>query len=319
MTTDRVKIYVRSSPLGPVGIHWRNVTNPEQPKEDPEILMEQVVPDGESKVTVNSAIYDVKPCLILAKYSGKIFLEVTGLEAAPDRSAKLGRRISEVVLWVGDDDKKTEERLRKLAYCALLGLWNPESKFRTVISASIEFDGLNDYKVNVENLLNIYDDPKDYISEELLIPGLDLIDQISQDWLVKNDLERIEANEEVLQLANRLLQASFEGLDVAIAIAEIKQKEKKICLNYRTHIVEKIAELPKDPESEVSPPPINPPLPPIPPQPPKPDGKKKLLLALLGLLLILLIALLWIGQKHLESQGGTTDQNAPVLNVIPLQ
>lgn len=306
MNTNQIQIYVRSSALGPAGIHWRNVSKPEQPKEEPEILGQAVVPDEGSKISIDSAINTVKPCLVLAKYDGQILLEVTGIDATRERCEQEGRRISEVVLWVGDDNKETEEKLRKLAYCALLSLWNPESKFRTAISSSIEFDGLNDYKVNVENLLNIYDDPKDYISEELLIPGLDLIDQISQDWLVKNDLERIEANEEVVQLANRLLQASFDELDIAIAIVEIKQKENKIYLNYRTYIVEKFAEPSKDKEPEVAPSPITLSPSPRPPQHPETDRKKKLFIAILGLLLILLIIFL----------GPLKDT---VLNILPSQ
>lgn len=226
---DQIEIYVRSSPLGSVGIHWRNVSKPEQLKEDPEILMEQVVPDGDSKISVNSAISDKNPCLILAKYNGKVFLEVTGIDATPDRSEKLGRRISEVVLWVGDDNKETEERLRKLAYCALLGLWDLESKFRTTISSSIEFDGLNDYKVKADDLNKIYEDPENHTE------NLELEDSShpNQNYLECN---KFKTDKEVVQIATQLRKGSFDGMETAVVISEIKQTESERWLNHRGNV-----------------------------------------------------------------------------------
>lgn len=243
MTTDQIEIYVRSSPLGPVGIHWCNVSKPEQTKEDPEILAEQVVPDGSSKISIDSAINTVKPCLVLAKYNSKVLLEVTGIDATPDRSEKLGRRISEVVFWVGDDNEETEKQLRKLACCALTGLWIQDSKFRKAISASIEFDGLNNYKVDADRLQDIYKHPENYTEEKFLNLETENSLTFSLSYL---EPHKLETDEEIAQFAEQLRQASFSDLETAVVIAEVKQTEIKRWLNHRGNV----AELP--PKSEPS-------------------------------------------------------------------
>lgn len=87
MSQSQVVIYVRSSPLGDVGIHWRNISKSGHPIEEPDILKQRVIKRDDGKqVTINSLINETKPSLILAKYDGKIILEVTGLDASEARS-----------------------------------------------------------------------------------------------------------------------------------------------------------------------------------------------------------------------------------------
>ncbi len=318
MTTDQIEIYVRSSPLGRIGIHWRKVGEDfrsSQRTETPDILMEEVVPDDDSKLSVNSVINTVKPCLILAKYNGKVFLEVTGIDATPDRSEKLGRRISEVVLWVGDDNKETEVKLRKLAYCALLGLWKPESKFRTAISSSIEFDGLNDYKVKADDLNKIYEDPENYTE------NLELEDSShpNQNYLERN---KFKTDKEVVQIATQLRKDSFDGMETAVVISEIKQTESERWLNHKGNVA-------KQPEVASVIPPSVPANEPVNASQGDVTGKKskgkapsiklRSRLIVLGIaLILLLLAFLTIGKQYL-SHGGQSDQPIPILEVLPMQ
>ena len=311
MTTDQIEIYVRSSPLGRIGIHWRKVSSSDQASqrtEIPEILMEPTVPDpdDDSKLSVNSVINTVKPCLILAKYNGKVFLEVTGIDATPDRSEKLGRRISEVVLWVGDDN--TEKKLRQLAYFALLGLWNPESKFRTAISSSIEFDGLNDYKVKADVLNDMYECPEKYFE-------LEGDNSSSHNYLEPNEIKTFQ---DVIQLATQLRDKSFDGIETAVIISEIKQTESERWLNHRGNVAKQPEVTPiilerepvtllqgglgsKKPQRETS----------------KPKIRSRLIV--IGVVLIfLLLTFLTLGKKYL-SNGEQSDQPIPILEVLPMQ
>lgn len=232
MNTDQIQIYVRSSALGPAGIHWRNVSKPEQPKEEPEILGQAVVPDEGSKISIDSAINTVKPCLVLAKYDGQILLEVTGIDATRERCEQEGRRISEVVLWVGDANPETEVKLRKLAYCALLGLWNPESDFRRYISASISFDGLNGYKVEASVLNGMYECPETYFELEDGSPS-------SHNYL---EPKKLKTGQEVIQLAIQLRDSLFDGMETAVVISEIKKNESETWLNHRGNVARLTAE-----------------------------------------------------------------------------
>jgi hypothetical protein len=310
MNTNQIQIYVRSSALGPAGIHWRNVSKPEQPKEEPEILGQAVVPDEGSKISIDSAINTVKPCLVLAKYDGQILLEVTGIDATRERCEQEGRRISEVVLWVGDDNKETEERLRKLAYCALLGLWKPDSKFRTEISSSIKFDGLNDYKVKADDLNKIYECPENYTE------NLELEDSShpNHNYLESN---KFKTDQEVIQLATQLRDESFDGMETVVVISEVKQTESERWLNHRGNVAQQPEVTPiilerepvtplqgglgsKKPERETS----------------KPKIRSRLIVIGIALILILGI-LIAMGQKHLMNQEKTIDQNIPVLNLVP--
>lgn len=316
MTTNQIEIYVRSSPLGKVGIHWRKASEylqSSQRTETPDILMEEVVPDDDSKLSVNSVINTVKPCLILAKYNGKVFLEVTGIDATPDRSEKLGRRISEVVLWVGDVNPETEAKLRKLAYCALLGLWNPESDFRRDISSSIEFDGLNDYKVKAYVLKDMYERSEKYCELEGDNPS-------SHNYL---EPKEFKTDQEVRQLATQLRDASFDGMETAVVIAEIKQTESERWLNHRGNVA-------KQPEVTPVIPPIVPVNNPVITSPGDVTGKKlkgkapelklrrRSIIAVMTLILLLMILLL-MGQKYLGGQEKTIDQEISALKLSSTQ
>ncbi len=315
MISDQIEVYVRSSPLGPEGIHWRNVSlsKPEQPKGTPDILMKQVVPDNDgSKISINSAIDTVKPCLVLAKYNGQLLLEVTGIDATPDRSEKLGRRISEVVLWVGDDTEETETQLRQLAYCALLGLWKSESKFRAAISSSIKFDGLNDYKVESHVLNDMYECPEKYFELE----GDSLS---SHNYLESNEFK---TSQDVIQLATQLRDKSFDDMETAVVISEIKQTESERWLNHRGNVAKQLEVAPVTSPIVSSTEPVMASSGDATVK--KPQGKayvlkfRSRLIVLVIALVLLLLTFLVLSNQYLFKTGDI-DQPIPVLEALPMQ
>lgn len=326
MTTEQIEIYVRSSPLGSDGIHWRNVnfSKSEQPRGTPDILMKQVVPDDDGhEISINSAIDTVKPCLVLAKYNGKVLLEVTGIDSMPDRSEKLGRRISEVVLWVGDANEEIEKRLRKLAHCALIGLWEKDSKFRTAISSSIEFDGLNDYKVDADVLKKIYDTPEEYTTEKKNL-NLGVVNSSNYNYLDPQEInsdDAAKADVKVRQLAVQIRDSLFGNRDTAVVISEVKQSEGKRWLNHRGNIVELSQVAPVIPPTYQADHPVISSAGDVPVKKTKSKVRSLKLrshhiIAAIMLILLLLILLILIGQRY-PASNGEIEQITPALEVIP--
>lgn len=234
MSHTQIEIYVRSSPLGEVGIHWRNISKPEQPSEEPMVLKERViVRDDERKVTVNALINDTKPSLILARYENKILLELTGLDATEARSQKMGRRISEIVLWVGDVTDEVELRLRKLAGCALLSFWKQESDFLSLVRSSIDFDGLNSFKANTEKIEQLYADAETHLKRLL-----------SKDFLEDNRCEAIwstpntiKIERDLYNLVSQINQTPLpKSEQPVVVVAELKRESERLQIVYKGNV-----------------------------------------------------------------------------------
>lgn len=229
MSQSQVVIYLRSSPLGDVGIHWRNISKDEQPIEEPDILKQRVIKrnDGKQQVTINSLINETKPSLILAEYHGKIILEVTGLDASEARSERMGRRISEVVLWVGDaSSKEVEPKLRQLAACALLSFWSKERTFATTIRNAVYFDGLNSFKVNADEIKQLYDDADKNLDSDLSVSPSSETDSPNLVW---STLLEINSEKQLHALARQISQISqtqtllLDGEQPVVVVAELKR------------------------------------------------------------------------------------------------
>lgn len=292
MSHSPVKIYVRSSPLGEVGIHWRNISKPEQPKEEPLVLKKRVIERSDGKqVTINSLINDTKPSLILARYDDKVLLELTGLDAAEARSRKMGRRISEIVLWFGDDSPETESQLRKLAACALLSFWSKESTFLTAIRSSIDFDGLNGFKVNSQQIEQLYAEADSHLDRLLSKVSPSVISNSEPVWSTQERI--IEADSQLYDLVNQISQTSLPQTEQpVVVVTEFKKESDRQQIVYKGNIwVEK-----KRPATtpEAVPPP-EPALPqetvPIPEAVPTPKSAAKIRLVILRIILPILIAL----------------------------
>jgi hypothetical protein len=220
MNQNSIEIYVRSSPLGSNGIHWRKISEVGQPIEEPQVLKSRVVTKSNGKPgTINSLINDIKPSIILARYEGKILLEVTGLEASKERSAQLGRRITDVVLWVGDASEEVELQLRQLAALAILSIRDEDSHFLKVIRDAIQFEDLNDFRVDQAAIAGLSTQPE--ASSE--ISSLSIPDQSdASSWLSS---EEITSNEHLHTLAQKIKRVSLPGADekpTIVVVAEVK-------------------------------------------------------------------------------------------------
>jgi hypothetical protein len=236
MNQSQVEIYVRSSPLGDVGIHWRNITKPDQPVEEPSVLKERIIyrSDGK-KVTINSLINETKPSLILAKYEGKILLEVIGLEASEARSHRMGRRISEVVLWVGDASlAEVEVNLRQLAASALLSFCNKETAFATTIRDAIDFDGLDSFKVDSQQIEQLYIDASKNLDNVPSTSYLSQADSSDSIWLTPTT---VDTPEHLHALANQISQTLLPSSEEpVVVVAELKRDNTEQRIFYRGNV-----------------------------------------------------------------------------------
>ena len=228
MNQNLIEIYVRSSPLGSVGIHWRNISKNGQPMEEPEILKSRIINRGNGrKATINYLINDTKPSVILARYKGKILVEVTGLEASKERSTQLGRRITEVVLWVGDASTEVESKLRKLAAYAILSVWDENSALLKSIRDAIHFEDLDAFRVDqvgIEQLSADTDTDAENFSPKALNHSNPSV------WSCP---ESITNDERLYSLAHQITQVPLPKTENPVVIvAEIKNG----CLEYRGDI-----------------------------------------------------------------------------------
>ncbi|MFB2935287.1 hypothetical protein ACE1B6_08405 [Aerosakkonemataceae cyanobacterium BLCC-F154] len=144
-----LEIYVKSSALGKTGIHWRNVSKPEQ-EEIPSLLLQRIIPKKTGgKGTVNYLVYEAQPSIMLMRYDSQILLEITGIES-PERSEKMGRKVLNSVVLVGDDDQgENEKLLRMLAANALRNILGKDLLLSEIVARAIEFDGLEGFKVSL--------------------------------------------------------------------------------------------------------------------------------------------------------------------------
>lgn len=228
MSQNSIEIYVRSSPLGPVGIHWRNVSKDGQPMEEPEILKSRIVTrDNGKKATINSLINDTKPSIVLARYENKILLEVTGLEASEERSSQLGRRITEVVLWIGDASAEVEAQLRQLTACAMLDIWDKDSTFLKVIRDAIRFENLNDFRVDQVAIKQLYVQPDVEIFSVLEDA------QTRCNFSVWSTPEVVETKQQSYLLASQIVHTSLPQADYpVIVVGEFKDNR----LEYKSNV-----------------------------------------------------------------------------------
>lgn len=299
MSHSPVEIYVRSSPLGEVGIHWRNISKPEQPKEEPVVLKKRVIERSDGKqVTINSLINDTKPSLILARYENKVLLELTGLDAAEARSKRMGRRISEIVLWVGDDSPEAESQLKKLAACALLGFWSKESTFLTAIRSSIDFDGLNGFKVNSQQIEQLHTDASTHLDRLLSEVSPSVINTSEPVWSTP---KTIDAQSQLYDLVNQISQTSLPQTEQpVVVVTEFKKEGDRQQVVYKGNVwVEKKRPAPT-PEPAKTPEPLPTPEPATTPEPvptPKPAAKIRLVILRIILAILIALAILLIAQS----------------------
>ncbi|MFN6497652.1 MAG: hypothetical protein RMX65_011680 [Nostoc sp. DedQUE01] len=149
------EIYVKTSALGDTGIHWRSIESEEhQPRKDPSLIKRQVFGEENGQIAiVNDLIDEVKPSLLILRDNEKkkLLLEITGIES-PQRSTRLGRKIFNSMVWISDDIEENEVVLRKIAYSAIQNILQKDLSFSEMIEKSVEFYGLEEFRVNIKNI-----------------------------------------------------------------------------------------------------------------------------------------------------------------------
>lgn len=320
MSDIQVEIYVRSSPLGEVGIHWRNISKLEQPNEEPVVLKERVIVRNDGKqVTINSLINDTKPSLILAQYKNKVLLELTGLDAAEVRSKSMGRKISEIVLWIGDVSPKVECQLRKLAACALLSFWQKESNLLTTIRDSIDFDGLNSFKVDIQQIEQLYTDADTHLDLLLSEVSSRVIDTSKSVWLTP---KTIDIESQLYDLINQISQTPLPDTEQpVVVVAEFKKEGGHRRIVYRGNVWNAPETKAQKKTTEPSLKTVPPTEPSIPPQTPTSPSRLTIATLMLGLgilIVVILIAIWIIVQCKIPTPVPTsTPTPAPILKEKP--
>ncbi|MDZ8238017.1 MAG: hypothetical protein RMZ69_12715 [Nostoc sp. ChiQUE01a] len=149
------EIYVKTSALGDTGIHWRSIESEEhQPRKDPSLIKRQVIGEENGQISiVNDLIDEVKPSLLVLRdnENKKLLLEITGIESA-QRSTRLGRKVFNSIVWIADDIEENEVVLRKIAYSAIQNILQKDLSFSEMIEKSVEFYGLEEFRVNIKNI-----------------------------------------------------------------------------------------------------------------------------------------------------------------------
>ncbi|RCJ24157.1 hypothetical protein A6S26_19205 [Nostoc sp. ATCC 43529] len=149
------EIYVKTSALGNTGIHWRSIESEEhQPRKDPSLIKRQVFGEQNGQIAiVNDLIDEVKPSLLILRdnENKKLLLETTGIES-PQRSTKLNRKVFNSIVWIADDIEENEVVLRKIAHSAIQNILQKDFSFSEMIEKSVEFYGLEEFRVNIKNI-----------------------------------------------------------------------------------------------------------------------------------------------------------------------
>ncbi|MDZ8026618.1 MAG: hypothetical protein RMX97_18260 [Nostoc sp. DedQUE11] len=149
------EIYVKTSALGNTGIHWRSIESEEhQPRKDPSLIKRQVFGEHNGQIAiVNDLIDEVKPSLLILRdnENKKLLLETTGIES-PQRSTKLNRKVFNSIVWIADDIEENEVVLRKIAHSAIQNILQKDFSFSEMIEKSVEFYGLEEFRVNIKNI-----------------------------------------------------------------------------------------------------------------------------------------------------------------------
>jgi hypothetical protein len=252
---SEIQIYVKTSALGGDGIHWRNASKPDQPREIPPIINPDekesyIVPSTRNPTgssTVEPLVLDEKPSIMIVSHLGQLFLEVTGIEATSERSNKLGRKIFDVIAWLANNNEDNSKVFRKIAAKALLGFSSNDETFADAIKNSVTFKGKDAFVVNTSSLANLaMIEP----STNSCLSGDQILDNV---WIQSAkiiNLNERNSNEEVQTLIDRILLQPLPGNfdPFVFVIKKEKEKEKeKECIQYSMVNLSKKA-VPNDPK-----------------------------------------------------------------------
>ncbi|MEC4850073.1 MAG: hypothetical protein SAJ12_03595, partial [Jaaginema sp. PMC 1079.18] len=150
------QIYIKSTTLDQTGIHWRKAEDNER-CEPPKLLLERCVPKEDGNMgTVNYMIDTNAPSLILVRHQNQLLIQVTGLYSEA-RSDQKGRKVFNTLVLQGEDNEDNEKLFCSLAISALDFISRHHNNLEQKIDESVQFDGKDKFKINVEKISSFID------------------------------------------------------------------------------------------------------------------------------------------------------------------
>jgi hypothetical protein len=224
-----LEVYVRSYALGKTGIHWRKVENTQSILGSPDILEKRLVEKQKGgSGTIEYLINYQNLSLVLMRYSQQLLFMVGGIESVKKQTNKFGSTIEtevyNAVAWVVNPDESNiisddkELMLRHLAARSLLSFVGKDPEFLNTINEAIDFEGLEEFKVDFGKIDQLTDENSPDKLKQLL-PNLDKAEADQQIWYKK--VEKTSNEQEIISLAEKIINTGLPEEDLAILIRKV--------------------------------------------------------------------------------------------------
>jgi hypothetical protein len=223
-----LEVYVRSYALGKTGIHWRKVENTQSILGSPDILEKRLVEKQKGgSGTIEYLINYQNLSLVLMRYSQQLLFMVGGIESVKKQTNKFGStmetEVYNAVAWVVNPDESNiisddkELMLRHLAARSLLSFVGKDPEFLNTINEAIDFEGLEEFKVDFGKIDQLTDENSPDKLKQLL-PNLDKAEADQQIWYKK--VEKTSNEQEIISLAEKIIKTGLPEDDLAILISK---------------------------------------------------------------------------------------------------
>jgi hypothetical protein len=223
-----LEVYVRSYALGKTGIHWRKVENTQSILGSPDILEKRLVEKQKGgSGTIEYLINYQNLSLVLMRYSQQLLFMVGGIESVKKQTNKFGStmetEVYNAVAWVVNPDESNiisddkELMLRHLAARSLLSFVGKDPEFLNTINEAIDFEGLEEFKVDFGKIDQLTDENSPDKLKQLL-PNLDEAEADQQIWYKK--VEKTSNEQEIISLAEKIINTGLPEDDLAILISK---------------------------------------------------------------------------------------------------
>jgi len=295
------EIYVKTSALGQTGIHWRRIESPErQPVEVPSLILCKVIGEENGQIAiVNDLINEGKPSLLIFRDKKKLLLEITGIES-PQRSIRLGRKFFNSMVWIADDIEENEVVLRKIAYSAIQNILQKDSDFllRKMIEKSVEFYGLEEFRVNLEEVKKYIEHIKSFYSNQFYSNQFSDIELYKIEYKSSEILEKLAEELQNYSLPKEWVNWHGETKNDGVLIVVTENLEKRTILHkagvwrgFATNVEEPATVVDESPPKKTEPLPPVETLPPEQPQVPHQTiaTPRRIMIILLEVIVILII------------------------------
>ncbi|CAD5934377.1 hypothetical protein NO976_01554 [Planktothrix agardhii] len=230
-----LEVYVRSYALGKTGIHWRKVENTQSILGSPDILEKRLVEKQKGgSGTIEYLINYQNLSLVLMRYSQQLLFMVAGIESVKKQTNKFGSTIEtevyNAVAWVVNPDESNiisddkELMLRHLAARSLLSFVGKEDQeFINTINEAIDFEGLEEFKVDLDKIDQLTDkNSADKLKQ--LLSNLDKAEGDQQIWVWDEKVEKTIKEQEIISLADKIINTELpKDGNLAILISKVDE------------------------------------------------------------------------------------------------